>query len=336
MAAALMQCRDAIVGTEIVRPGTSQDVTLGQDKRLERMGRQYRHQALIAELMEDIGFDCAEYDPVKPTAKAFTVLRRKAGGSATSVDYTPLAELVRPGIGDFHDAAPMVATYAELRADRAAEILVQVRDLIPFFVSILPVTPVRCPAVTEMLECALDIVAPVVMRVKIALGCPRPSQFSDRIQPMIAEPPHPSFPSGHATQVFTLATMLSLLDKPGTAVVSDSQVYRLACRIAINRTVAGMHYPVDSAAGAILGIQLGRYLMARGKADGKVGSAGFDGTKFRTDGKPRDFHYAVLDKMMKDDDEATKIPQGESNVRPAPLWQSLCKRGAEEWDSRWS
>lgn len=336
IAAALMQSRDAIVGTAILAPGPGHEVSLDAGLRLRRMGREYRRLALMAELLEDVGFDCAEYAPRQSTARSFTVLRREAGGGVANPRYTPLVELVRPALADFRDAVPMVGTYAELRADRAAEIVVQVTDLVPFFASILPVTAGRCPAVDEMLDIALDIAAPVVMRAKIALGCPRPSQFGDRVQPPLPEPPHPAYPSGHATQVFTLATMLTLLDDPGAAVGADSQLYRLACRIAINRTVAGMHYPVDSAAGAILGIQLGRYLMARGLDDGNVGAARFDGTQFRENGQPRDFHLGVLAELMTDNDPATDFPPGGSTVRPAPLWQSLCRRGAAEWSSRWS
>src|SRR3546814_18772370 len=49
------------------------------------------------------------------------------------------------------------------------------------------------------------------------------------------------------------------------------QLMRLAARIAINRTVAGLHFPVDSAAGALLGLTLGRYLAAR--CAGEIGRA---------------------------------------------------------------
>ena len=44
---------------------------------------------------------------------------------------------------------------------------------------------------------------------------------------------------------------------------SREQMQRLAARIAINRTVAGLHYPVDSAVGRLLGTALGEFLVAR-------------------------------------------------------------------------
>jgi len=38
--------------------------------------------------------------------------------------------------------------------------------------------------------------------------------------------------------------------------------YRIAHRIAVNRTIAGVHYPVDSAAGAMLGRAIGEAILA--------------------------------------------------------------------------
>lgn len=332
MAAALMRTRDAIVGTETIAPQAGQDATLEAADRLRRMEPPFRRAVLMSELLEDISFGIEEYPQKRAAARAVTVLRR--GGTAAA-DPLPLARIIRPEVADFGHAAPLVAAYAELRADRLAEILVQKERLIPFVSAILPVTPFRAPAVVEMLETGLDIVTPVVMRAKIALGCPRPSQFSPLVQPMIAEPGHPTLPSGHATQMFTLAAMLSRLTDPGAAIAADSQLYRLACRIAINRTVAGVHFPADSAAGAVLGIQLGRYLMARGQG-GTVGSASFDGTAFRDGNQPRDFHYGVLDRMVKGGDPSAGFPDDAAAVRPAPLWQSLCQRAAQEWQTRWS
>ncbi|WP_374299082.1 phosphatase PAP2 family protein [Paracoccus sp. (in: a-proteobacteria)] len=337
-----MRTRDAIVGTETIRTSPAQDAALDTAARLRRMDAQFRQAVLVSELLEDIAFQVEDYpeegyDPPRRTARSVTVQRRAAGDGTGAAQYRPLATIIRPEVQDFAQATPLVAAYAELRADRAAEILVQKEHLIPFAAAILPITPARTPAVIEMLETGLALVTPVVMRVKIALGCPRPSQFSDRIQPMIPEPGHPTLPSGHAMQMFTVATMLTLLAEPASVEVSDSQLYRLACRIAINRTVAGVHFPADSAAGAVLGIQLGRYLMARGQEQaGTVGSARFDGTRFHDRTKPRDFHSGILARMMTGGDPSTTFPDDAATVRPAPLWQSLCKRAGDEWQTRWS
>jgi hypothetical protein len=56
---------------------------------------------------------------------------------------------------------------------------------------------------------------------------------------------------------------------------------RQAARIAINRTVAGVHFPADSAAGAVLGLTLGQYLVNR--ANGTAANyraAEFDGAAY--------------------------------------------------------
>jgi hypothetical protein len=58
-----------------------------------------------------------------------------------------------------------------------------------------------------------------------------------------------------------------------------------AARIAINRTVAGVHYPVDSAVGKMLGISIAKYLIARCEPAGsastptKIEAWKFDGAK---------------------------------------------------------
>ena len=97
----------------------------------------------------------------------------------------------------------------------------------------------------------------------------------------------------------------------------------------------------DGAAGAVLGIQLGRYLAARARKSA-FGSAGevvrgdFDGTLFHDSGQPRDFHYAILNQMVAGADPSTSFSTDAARVRPAPLWGSLCKRAVAEWGQRWS
>ena len=126
------------------------------------------------------------------------------------------------------------------------------------------------------------------MRIKHALACRRPIEYSPQVQPMILTPSHGSLPSGHSTKSFTAAIVLwSLLRdahaKPHQEDNWGSQLMRQAARVAINRTVAGVHFPVDSATGAVLGLTLGHYLVKRctSAADAQTYTAWkFDGTRY--------------------------------------------------------
>jgi hypothetical protein len=97
------------------------------------------------------------------------------------------------------------------------------------------------------------------MRIKHALACRRAIELSPQVQPMILTPGHGSFPSGHSTENHMIARILWELRgrEPGIG----EQLMRLAARIAVNRTVAGVHFPVDTAAGQVLGLALGRYFI---------------------------------------------------------------------------
>lgn len=80
---------------------------------------------------------------------------------------------------------------------------------------------------------------------------------------MIQTPDHSSFPSGHALEAFAIATVLHRLSGGGSAVdgvQKNALPFLLAHRISTNRTVAGVHFPVDSLGGAFLGLQLGELL----------------------------------------------------------------------------
>ena len=133
----------------------------------------------------------------------------------------------------------------------------------------------------------------VHMRVKHALACRRPIEYSAQVQPMILTPAHGALPSGHATETFAAAFVLwKLLGKTGDDEKRwGKQLMRLAARVAINRTVAGVHFPVDSAAGAILGITLGRYLLARCSGASDYVAWSFDGATYPAD---QDFFWDEL------------------------------------------
>ena len=119
---------------------------------------------------------------------------------------------------------------------------------------------------------------------------------------MILTPAHGTLPSGHATEAFVSAYVLwMLLRKSGTVPYRlgswGVQFMRLAARIAINRTVAGVHFPVDSAAGCLLGLTLGQYFVARcTQPDGVAADYEawkFDGPSYPTAGD-RDFRWHKL------------------------------------------
>jgi undecaprenyl-diphosphatase len=88
--------------------------------------------------------------------------------------------------------------------------------------------------------------------VKAAVGEHRPRGF----HPLVAVPHSSSFPSGHATMSFACATVLcALAPKAAPAFVA------LAAAIAYSRLYLGVHWPLDVAAGAALGVAIALLLL---------------------------------------------------------------------------
>jgi membrane-associated phospholipid phosphatase len=222
--------------------------------------------------------------------------------SAPAATGKPLADITRPPSDTFAKQLVFVDRYADLRADRMMEILVQIDVARAFFFSIPYLRPDRTKWTLELLDAAYRLAIFVEMRLKHALACRRPMEYSPQIQPMLLTPSHGALPSGHATESFAAAYVLSaLLRYSGTKPYEDAswgtQLMRLASRMSINRTVAGVHFPVDSAAGAVLGLTLGQYFVARCRDAGQYGAWGFDGTKFPAAGVPPldgDFYWDSL------------------------------------------
>jgi membrane-associated phospholipid phosphatase len=87
---------------------------------------------------------------------------------------------------------------------------------------------------------------------KYILGRARPKLF-DTLGPFdfqlfAFDPDHASFPSGHATNSFALATVLAMLWPRGRVLL-----YTVATWIAVSRVLIGQHYFTDAVGGAILG-----------------------------------------------------------------------------------
>ena len=83
--------------------------------------------------------------------------------------------------------------------------------------------------------------------------------------------------------------------KGGSAPLIDL-LFRLAARIAENRTVAGVHYPVDSAHGAMVGILQALAFTARCEGKKMTSSNDIDlvGDDWAQGGIPMNFDYTIF------------------------------------------
>src|SRR5206468_11152691 len=86
----------------------------------------------------------------------------------------------------------------------------------------------------------------VVMCLKDQFREPRPSQVCPMIVPMVDPPITPSFPAGHALQSHLISKLVEVAERPFS---NRSMLLELSRRIAENRIIAGLHYPLDNAAG---------------------------------------------------------------------------------------
>jgi len=215
-----------------------------------------------------------------------------AGKATVIFDGQEIYQTVVPDAEVFVEQLIWLRNYADLRFDRIPEINTQIFDKISFFGLAARLDAGAKKHTLELLGTVQGLTYNLELLVKHACWAPRPVEYSHSVQPIIQTPDHSSYPSGHSAESFAVATVLSYLMDPSQttkqAVAAQHMPFRIAHRIAVNRTVAGVHFPVDSAAGAQLGIQIGTAILGllfgvdTTKADFKVapGSGSADG-KFR-------------------------------------------------------
>ncbi|MTH63813.1 phosphatase PAP2 family protein [Paracoccus shanxieyensis] len=326
-----MIARDGIADAVPPPAATPQRAPLTPLRRLRRLEEHFAHGILLFEMLETLTVTPAPAD--LPSTKVTLYGRGDAGKAA-------LLKLRLPSDQDFAEELALVLGYADLRPERQEEILVQTTDLDSFFTSILPIKAGRAPMTRRLMALVADLGTFAVQRVKLAFAAPRAEMLSDQVQPMIPTPLHGSYPSGHATQAFALATFLAILTRADhtapAPITADSQLYRMAARIAVNRTVAGVHFPVDSAAGAVLGITLARWLASRaGVAGQDCPALDFKGEQWgnTAPGHSRDFHLARLCDVIGGDDCLVVGASVQANV--SDLLAALWAEAQAEWGSRW-
>ena len=174
--------------------------------------------------------------------------------SSVSLDLSAAAKL---SDAFFEVQIDKVQRAAVEREDRLPEILAQSGDFRVFFHVLLGPDVAASPRLNELLAVAWQWATPLVMALKNEIAALRPVQRAASVMPVIPTPAHGALPSGHATMAALTAEVLSQLlfggDQKHPRV---QQLDRLARRIAFNRVVAGVHFPVDSAAGYALGLRL--------------------------------------------------------------------------------
>jgi membrane-associated phospholipid phosphatase len=149
----------------------------------------------------------------------------------------------------------LVLARRDERTDRTAEILTQVTPQYAFWSAICGLHPARHAHTIELSLIALQVSMLITQRLKHELAVPRPVELSPHVQPIIQTPAYFAWPSGHATEAFVFARLMDAL-RVAAAVSGYAQeravLFNLAERIADNRVVAGLHYPMDGAAGYVL------------------------------------------------------------------------------------
>jgi hypothetical protein len=259
---ALITNRDGIVGSWTTPQKEPADSNPPDDeKRMRLWDPEVRARVLDFELLSS--FEWNVDDKSNPPVAKLLV-------RSSAAEVRSLVELERPSTDYLRkNQIAHVYSYADLRRDRAAEILSQIKGIDVFFGNLAPLHPERHRFTLELLAAFYRALVSAEMRIKHALAVPRPVEFSPQILPMIQTPGHGSFPAGHAAESFMMATVLSALMKVKQPRYADwnERLARLAARISVNRVIAGMHFPVDLAAGFVLGITVGGYFLAL--AEGK-------------------------------------------------------------------
>ena len=243
-----LQNRDGIVGRFDPRPRLNQ--MPDPERHIQQLQPWVRQLMASQDLLFTLGWDGA------------SSARGQARCTLTSVTGENLVTIERPKLGLFQTELTEVAAMADLRAERTDEILAQIDHQWAHWASILPLRPDLKPRTLELAQSLILLCVSIEMRFKQVLGVWRPIDLSPQIQPIITTPGHGSFPMGHATQAYATAELLKLLLGLGPTDTTALQLERQAHRIAVNRIIAGVHFPVDLVAGQLLGKALAQWAHA--------------------------------------------------------------------------
>ena len=112
----------------------------------------------------------------------------------------------------------------------------------------------------EISRLVLQDAGTVVLNQKALFNRPRPYQLAPALNPPFC-PPHPAYPSGHATQVMALGWVIREALRKTPYRRAGALFADYAASVGRRREVAGVHYASDTVAGHLLAQRIvGRYL----------------------------------------------------------------------------
>jgi membrane-associated phospholipid phosphatase len=148
--------------------------------------------------------------------------------------------------------------------------------------------------------------------LKLHFDVPRPQHLSRQILPVLPTPGHGAWPAGHAAEAFAVAAVLEGLGHASSghfsareAVSERWMTMRIAERIAENRIIAGLHYPMDCMAGAILGLAVGEAVVNYALEAQKTPVRPIDGATVSAD----DFDLTRLDAVLRKHEGTAVLPK---------------------------
>jgi undecaprenyl-diphosphatase len=110
----------------------------------------------------------------------------------------------------------------------------------------------RLPLVSALSLLSAALGSALAFLIKEWTDRARPPLADAGVEPLVATPQSPSFPSGHAATAFAAATVVAAFH-PRLRV----PIYALAALVALSRVYLGVHYWLDIVAGAALGVIVG-------------------------------------------------------------------------------
>ena len=162
--------------TTLLRAGIAAGID--DPPQMERWEPWVRAYTAIGEMLQGIGFQTS-WSMHSRSVSSGTI---PDCGNRTSAQTT------------FEAQIPMVLSWAELRNERATEIMAQIDPQYAFWSSIIYMHPDRTKRTFELINMVLQFCVYVEMRFKHALACWRPVEYNAQVQPMITTPGHGSLP----------------------------------------------------------------------------------------------------------------------------------------------